>query len=249
MTRKSLRTYLVILALGTSAGMTGGALLSCGGDTTGETTDAGGLDATTGGPGDGAIATRDGSASDDGGSSSDAQRAPGGACATDLDCLGDQECLFPTAAACGSTGTCTSVPENGPGCAEAGLLDPTEQTSCACDGTARYQPCALPAGYTRGNILHPGSCADGGQVCDPQTSSCPAHQICGFRVADGCSGIAYCFDAPDPTIAIPGVLENLCGCDGGVASTYPDTSLYVSSPARGPLPCSASDAGADADSD
>jgi hypothetical protein len=243
MARKSRSALLAVMLL---AGAAAGTVVACGGDSSeSERASADGSAGQTGEP--------DATASDagpigDGASDGDAQRAPDGPCASDEDCVLDQSCLFPVGAACGSTGTCMTVPENGPGCAEAGSLDPTQQTSCSCDGSPRYQPCALPAGYTRGDIVHPGPCADGGQVCDPAARDCPDQQICGFRVSDGCSvTTAHCFDGPDPTSGIPGVLLEVCGCDGGVGSTFPDTELYVTIPVPELDSCRIVDAGADAD--
>ncbi len=140
-----------------------------------------------------------------------------------------------------------TVPQNGPSCADAYLLDPTQETSCSCDGTPRYQPCALPFGYTRGVILHPGACADGGEVCDPTAKNCPDDEICGFRVSDGCSvTTAHCYDGVDPTTGGSGVLLGVCGCDGGEGSTFPGTLLYATVPVRDLGSCRVVDAGPDA---
>jgi hypothetical protein len=240
--KRNLRVALVALAAVAAAA--GGAVIACGGDTTDRSPDASHTPSVAGGD-----ASIDGALPATGDAGAD-RALPVGTCLRDEDCTGESYCLFVVGAACGSIGTCMSVPDNGPGCADAGFLDPTQETSCSCDGTPRYQPCALPAGYTRGDIVHPGPCADGGQVCDPEARNCPDQQICGFRVADGCGvTTAHCFDGPDPTIGAPGVLLDVCGCDGGMGSTFPDTDLYVSVPVPGLDSCRIVDAGPDAAAD
>ena len=98
--------------------------------------------------------------------------------------------------------------------------------------------------------MHAGPCADGGEACDPSGPDCPDRQICGFRVADGCSvTTAHCFDGHDPTLPVSGVLEQECSCDGGVAATFVGEDAIVSSPVPGPPTagrCLPFDAGLDA---
>ena len=183
---------------------------------------------------------------------------PPGACHLDEDCFldfgGEGSCLFATGAACGTYGTCTVVAPVDTD------VDTCETTACGCDGTPRLQPCGLPAGFTRGNVVHLGPCEDGSVPCDPDAAAaCPGGATCGYLVADACDASARCFDGVDPTLPHDMLEEDFCGCDGQMVDvrigdvTFPGLFAVAPSPVRagGNAQClpdaGVLDAGTDAD--
>jgi hypothetical protein len=238
-----MKRTVAVLVPALVAASAGGVVVACSNDS--PSGDSGRADATS-------AATGDGSPPDYGsvpGHLPDGAPLPGGECLTDNDCTspGNQRCLYPVGATCGSLGACTGLPTSAPACADAGF---DEVTACSCDGTPRVQLCTQPAGFTRGDIVHAGPCADGGQACTPGQSDCPDGQICGFRVADGCSvTTAHCFDGPDPTVGTSQALLEVCSCDGGRAQTFAGNQDIVAAPVTSLDSCPLLDGGADADAD